>query len=199
MATTNQGVSFQQTLAWLATELMFGRAHFNLMRGMRKADQFVLETAPTFFSLIEGAVADCATLSLARIFDRHTDSISIHSLLALALSSAAAFEYGTEVEVRTAVAEAQIVVDDCESAMRALRTRRNKSVAHSDRGPMLHPDQYVEDGRISYSQMDELFAKLGKILDKMSILHAGRSMPLTLPGADDYKHLLAIVANAKRR
>lgn len=51
-------VKFQQILTWLMTEVMFGKAHYGIVRGLGRRDREALaafRTAPRFFDMTLGA------------------------------------------------------------------------------------------------------------------------------------------------
>jgi hypothetical protein len=189
--------TFQQMLAWLMTEVMFGRANFTITRGLRGADRVVLDTAPRFFDMTLGAHADSALMTAARIFDRRSGSVSIHELLSSALQHAGVFKHGTAVDVRKVVAEAKISISSFEPILKALRKRRNETMAHSDPGPMVDPHQYVQEGRVSYRELEGLFEQTGSILNKLSVLYRGASVVLDFDDVKDYEQALDVIADAK--
>ena len=196
MATST--VRFQQMLAWLMADVMFGRAHFMITRGLSRADRVVLDTAPKFFDLTRDAHADEAQLAAARIFDR-SSGVSIHKLMSSALKEASSFKHGTEVEVRKLVAEAKASVMALEPIVSALRTRRNETIAHADTRPIIDPQGYVQAGRIGYRELWKLFEQTGLILNKFSLLYRGASVVLDIKGVKDYEQALDLIAKAIRK
>src|SRR5258708_25114987 len=76
----SSAVKFQEMLAWLMTEVMYGRAHFMITRGLSRADQAVLTAAPKFFDLTRDAHANAAQMAAARIFDQ-SSGVSIYRLM----------------------------------------------------------------------------------------------------------------------
>jgi hypothetical protein len=186
-------LKFQQILAWLMTEVMFGRAHFTITRGLRRADSRVLGTAPRFFDMTLGAHADSAQLA-ARIFDR-TSAASIHTLLSAALKEAGSFKHGTASDVRKVVDEAKTFVVALEPIVAAVRTRRNQTIAHLDARPFIDPNKYIKAGLLSYGQIEDLFEQTGAILNKFSLLYRGASVALDLEGAKDYEQAFALIAS----
>ena len=187
---------FQQMLFWLITEVMYGRAHFLITRGLKRADPVVLDTAPRFFAMTLGAHADAALMNAARLFDR-SPGVSIHTLLSTALRVAGTFKCGTSAEVRRVVAEAKTSVAALEPIVEALRTRRNETIAHLDPRTIVDPEGYVKAGRISFSELEGLFAQTGSILGKLSLLYRGTSVDLELKDAIDYEQALDLIADAK--
>ncbi|GAC1684700.1 MAG: hypothetical protein PVS2B2_23680 [Candidatus Acidiferrum sp.] len=195
MATS--AVKFQQMLAWLMTEVMFGRAHFMITSGLSRADQAVLDTAPKFFDLTRDAHANAAQLAAARIFDQ-SSGVSIYKLMSSAVNEAGTFKHGTAVEVRKLVSEAKGSVRVLEPVVSALRIRRNETIAHSDTRPIIDPKGYAQAGRIGYRELGKLFEQTGLILNKFSLLYRGASVVLDLKGVKDYEHALGLIAKANR-
>jgi hypothetical protein len=192
-------LGFQKILAWLMTEVMFGRTHFIITRGLRRADRAaVLRTAPRFFDMTLGAHADSAQLAAARIFDR-TGAASIHTLLSSALKEAGTFKHGTATEVHKLVDEAKVFVAALEPVVAAVRTRRNQTMAHVDARPIVDPNTYIKAGLVSYGEIEKLFEQTGAILNKFSLLYRGASVVLELEGAKDYERALDLIASAMRQ
>lgn len=178
-------LNFQQILAWLITEVLFGRAHFTIARGLGRSDRAALmamATAPTFFKMTLGAHTDSVQLAASRVFDR-TSAASIHTLFSSALMEAGTFKHGTAAEVQKVVDEAKAVVATLEPIVAAVRTRRNQTIAHADARPMVDPNRYKNAGRVSYRELDGLFERTGAILNKFSLLYWGAPIVLGLEGA----------------
>jgi hypothetical protein len=190
-------VKFQTTLAWLMTEVMYGRAHSTITVGLRRADRVVLDTAPNFFDLTRDAHAEAAQLCAVRIFDR-SSGVSIHTLMSSALNEAGTFKHGTAAEVRKLVAEAKALCTELEPIVSALRTRRNETIAHADTRPIIDPEGYVQAGRLSYRELRRLFEQTGLVLNKFSLLYRGVPVVLDLKDVKDYEEALDLIAKAKR-
>lgn len=191
-------VKFRKILAWLMTEVMFGRAHYEIARGLGRRDAAAKEafrTAPQFFDLTLGAHANSSQLALARIFDR-ASAVSIYKLLSSALNEGGSFKNGTVAEVRKAVEEAKAAIAALQPSVEAIRTRRNETIAHLDARPFSDPAGYVQAGLVSYRQIDDLFAQTGAILNKFSLLYRGNSVPLDLAGAKDYEQVIDLLAGS---
>ena len=145
---SGKAVKFRQVLNWLATEVMFSRAHYEIARGLGRRDRTAttaFRAAPRFFDLTEGAHVDSAQLALARIFDR-ASAVSIHKLFSSALNEAGAFKHGTAAEVRKAVKEAQASITALEPIVAAIQTRRNETIAYLDARPFTDPAGYDKRG-----------------------------------------------------
>ncbi len=190
-------LAFQTVLAWLATEVMFGRAHFAITRGLGRAAPVVSDIAPRFFALTRDAHATAAQLAVARIFDQ-TGAASIHTLLSSALNEARNFKNGTAIEVQKVIDEAKAVVAGLGPIVAAVRTRRNQTIAHQDARPFVDPDKYIKAGMVSYSEIERLFEQTGVILNKFCLLYRGVPVVLDLEDAKDYEQALDLIASAIR-
>jgi len=189
-------IKFQQILAWMMTEVMFGRAHYEIVRGLGRRDPVALAAkgvAPRFFDMTLGSHADAAQLTVARIFDR-TSAASIHTLLSAALDEAGTHKHGTPTDVRKAVEDAKATIASLAPTVAAIRTRRNETMAHLDAKPFKDPVGYIQRGRVSYRQMDEIFEKVSTVLTRLSLLYRNAAVPLELEGAKDYERVFEILA-----
>jgi hypothetical protein len=192
----NNRLRVRQILAWLMTEVMFGRCHYVIVRGLSRRDALAsaaFRTAPRFFAMTRDAHADVAFLTLARIYDR-TSAASVHGLFSSALREEKTFKFGTVADIRKAVQESKAVIAGFDSTLRAIRTRRNQTQAHLDARPFVNPAQYIAAGRVSYRQISELFDRTEEILNKFSLLYDGKAVPLHLEGANDYEQAINILA-----
>jgi len=191
--------TFQQMLAWLMTEVAFARASIAIVKGLRRAEQSVLKSAPRFFDMTVGAHADSVVLQAASLYDRGRTTVSIHSLLSSATQDAETFRCGTATEVRKIVAEARAKVSSLEPILKAIRKRRNETKAHLAPGPLVAPHTYLREGRVSNREIDRFFEETGAILNSLSMLWCGKTAALDLPDAEDYKQALDLIARGVSR
>lgn len=187
-------LTIQQLISWLGTEVMFGRAHTEILRGLLVADPSVRKVAPRFISMTMDAHAEESMRCLNRIFDRRSDCMTIGVLLNLASAKAGTFKYGTPQQVKDLVKRSRAAISALEPSLKALRTRRNETGAHSARRPLIDPGGYIEAGKIKHKDIDKLFDVTDEILTEISKLHAGRTWKLRLPDESDYQQALAILA-----
>jgi hypothetical protein len=192
-------LTFLHILCWLMTEVMHGRAHFVITRGLgRKDRKHAWATAPTFFQMTLNAHAEAAQLCAARIFDR-SGAASIHRLISSATKEKASFKHGSAVQVEAATKDAENFVTRFEPIVTAIRTRRNQTIAHTDARPLTDPAGYIKAGRVSYAQLEELFDKTGATLNRFDLLFRGKAVPLELEGVEDYNNALDLISRASIR
>ena len=67
-------------------------------------------------------------------------------------------------------------------------------MAHLDAKPFKDPVGYIQRGRVSYRQMDEIFEKVSTVLTRLSLLYRNAAVPLELEGAKDYERVFEILA-----
>jgi hypothetical protein len=172
---------------------MFGRAHTEILRGLLQADPSVRETAPRFFSMTIDAHADASMMCLHHIFDKRSDCLTLRVLLDLADAKAGTFKCGTPQHVKDLVKRSRAAISALEPSLKALRTRRNETGAHSARRPLIDPGGYIEAGKLKHKEIDKLFDVTAEILTGMSQLHAGRTWNLRLPDESDYQQALTLL------
>ena len=192
----NNRLRIRQILDWLMTEVMFGRCHYAIARGLSRSDtqaSAAFRTAPRFFAITRDAHADATFLTLARIYDR-TSAASIHSLFVSALHEESAFKHGAVADLRKAVQESKTAVAGFEPTLKAIRTRRNQTQAHLDARPFIDPAKYVSAGKATYRQIYELFDRTEEILNRFSLLYHGKAVPLYLEGCNDYEQAIELLA-----
>ena len=120
----------KQLLNGLMREILIGNTHLAIANGLRDADPVVLDTAGVFFGLTFTAHLEAAQMYAAKLFDRHRDAETIHTLLRTAEQNTRLFTNGSPQEVLMAVRAAKQRVIALDRIMKPLRTRRNKVLAH---------------------------------------------------------------------
>jgi hypothetical protein len=186
-------------LAMLMVEVAYGKAHFFLTRTLKGTHPAIVRTAPVFFDLSVGAHAGSAVLQAAKILDRTPGSASIHALLEFALKHAGTFKKASAAEVRRIVSESKRTVAEFQPVVDAIRTRRNETLAHTDPRAFIDSGGHIADGRVSYRQLETLFAKIESMLNEISELYDGRRIQLDLAGIDDIDKILEIVLERLRQ
>jgi hypothetical protein len=186
-------LKFPRIMAWIMTEVYYGRAHFIVVDGLRHAERNILASAPTFFELTFGAHADSAQLTAARIFDRDSDA-SIFSLFSAALREAGTFKFGTPSQVRKLVEQSQAKVFALNAVLTAARTRRHLTLAHAGAIPLVDPERYIKEGRMTFTDFSHLFDEADTIVNDFSLLFRGTRIDLTSENPKDYEKVLRLIA-----
>jgi hypothetical protein len=192
--------TLDQLLNWLTVEVSSGRSHISIVKALRRAERAgILRVAPQFFELTIGAHADATTLCINRLFDHRRGTMSLYSLLIVVRNHAGEFGSASAREVRMVVSESTAQIQSLETKLRALRTRRHKTLAHNDPNPLVDPEEYIRDGRVSYGELDELFDQADSIINKLRQLYFGKRLVLEDPVAKDCEALLELLARAAKR
>jgi hypothetical protein len=186
-------ITITQLVSWLGTQVMFGRAHTEILRGLLRADPSVQRIGPRFMAMTIDAHAEASMMCLNHIFDRRPDCLTIRVLLDLVSAQAGTFKYGTPQQVKDLVKRSRVAISALEPSLKALRTRRNETGAHSARRPIIDPSGYIEAGKIKHKEIDKLFDVTAGILADVSQLYAGRTWDLRLSDESDYEHVLALL------
>jgi hypothetical protein len=186
-------VTISQLVSWLGTQVMFGRAHTEILRGLLRADPSIPKIAPRFISMTIDAHADASMMCLHHIFDKRSDCLTLAVLLDLASAQAGTFKCAPPQQVRDFVKRSKVAVGALEPSLKALRTRRNETGAHSAHRPIKDPDGYIAAGRIKHEEIDKLFDVTAGILTEMSQLHVGRTWDLRLPDESDYQKVISLL------
>jgi hypothetical protein len=188
-------ITIQQLISWLGTQVMFGHAHTEILRGLLVADPSVRKVAPRFISMTMDTHAEESMKCISHIFDKRSDCLTIGALLDLASAKAGTFKYGTPQQVKDLVKRSRAAISALEPSLKALRTRRNETGAHSARRPLIDPGGYIEAGKLKHKDIDKLFDVTAEILTETSQLHAGRTWNLRLPDEFDYQQALALLTD----
>jgi hypothetical protein len=188
-------MSFPETLVWLLTDLQYARASFVISCDLQRAFPAVVATAPFFFQLTATRHADAVNLHATKLYDP-SRSLSIPGLLTLALKQAGTFKQASAPEVRKEVAIIRRTVLRFAPLLKALNLRRNQSIAHMDPTTIVDPDKYVKEGFVRTGDLAELLEQTGLILNRLSMLYRGISLPLDMESAGDYRNALELIARS---
>jgi hypothetical protein len=186
-------------LNWLAVEVSSGRAHHSIVRALSRAKRAeALWIAPDFFELTIGAHADATTMCVTRLFDRTRGTVSLYSLLTVARNHIGEFRNASAQDVRTTLGESATQLQGLEMKLTALRTRRHKTVAHKDPDPLVDPEGYIRDGKVSYQEIDVLFEQADDIIGKLCQLYFGKRPAINDPAAKQCDALLTLLASVPK-
>jgi hypothetical protein len=191
-------IIIRQLMSWLGTQVMFGRAHTEILRGLLRADPLMKKVAPTFVTMTIDAHAEASMMCLNRIFDKRSDCLTINVLLDLAAAKPGTFKFGTPKQVKELVRRSKAAIATLEPSVKALRVRRNETGSHSAWRPIVDPNGYTEAGRIKHKEIDMLFNVVAEILTDFSQLYVNRTWSLRLPDESDYARVLALLSDQSR-
>jgi hypothetical protein len=139
------------------------------------------------------AHAEASMLCLHRIFDRKRDCLDFEMLFEISLQRPKEFRFGTILEVRQQVHRSKARIQSIEPLLKALRVRRNETVAHMGTRGLLDPEAYVEAGKIKHKEIDQVFDLAATILREMLQLHSGADLATTLNDEGDYEAAIELL------
>jgi hypothetical protein len=178
---------FKRLLCWLMAEMMDAAVFLDIVKSLNRLSPNAKSLAPFFFELTIGAHADAATMCLNRVLDKTNGTGSLDMLFSLALKQPDSFRFASRDEVRAAIIESQKELVALQEPIRSLRTRRHKTVAHTDPGTLINPDNYIRSGSVTFRQVDAVCACLGGILDRFSRLWFGKPAELKHSRSRDWE------------
>lgn len=190
----------RQTLQRMFQEAIVGKAYLSIARGLSERlhdDPALAMTASTFFTLSLAALMGQSRLCAARLFDRRVDSLSVYDVLRRAEGKVGDFKDATREEAHLAIGEARKKIEEKAAVLQRLKTRRDKAIAHLDLRRSLNPDEFAEEIKLSYAELEQLFKLAGEILNDISGLYRGEETHLELIGLSDYNNALDLIVEAK--
>jgi hypothetical protein len=191
--------TIEQFIASLSMEVAFGRAYGFIVHGLSTADRAILDAAPLFFDLSLGAHADASLMCANRLFDKNSAAVSIPRLLQAASKCAGTFRSANVQEVRQLLAASEARVIKIEKTLKAVRTRRNKTLAHTAPDTLSDPATYKEQGHVTYRELGEVFEEAAIIVDSMSRAYSGHpAITVFTDAQQDVKEVLRLVAEGQR-
>jgi hypothetical protein len=182
----------------LTDEVIRGKTHLAIFRGLQSIDDAVRFSGPTFFEFTLFAHLNAAEIYATKVFDseKQKKAATIHSMLTAALKNENDFRNASVEQVRTAVSEARAKVLALGPILKPLYVRRNSSLAHLSLELVFKPENLAKHYRLNLTDFEGLFSKAAEILNDMKILWDGIPTVPNLPGADDYGYVLELVGKA---
>ena len=86
-----------------------------------------------------------------------------------------------------------------ESALKAVETRRNKTLAHLDPMVVSNPVKVAENSVITVDDLQRIFAFAWQVLNGVSTPYWDTSFSYQLIGVDDYEAVLDWIVSGKKR
>jgi hypothetical protein len=181
----------------LANEVINGTAHLRIVTGLRDADPVVLGTASYFFGLTIRAHLEAAQMYAAKLFDISRGAETIHTLVAAAEQNTQLFGNGNPREVDMAVRAACQRIKRLDPVMRAVRSRRNKVLAHLAPETVRDPVKVARDARLTLKDLSKILDTAGRIVNLISMLYSNEAHLIRFPFDDDYKLVLERITESE--
>ena len=198
---TDPEAELAKLLDRLMQQVVLGKAHLSIWRGLANAlgsEPDVAHAAPGFFGLTLQAHLEASLLYAARLFDTHPEAVTVKSLLRLAEENASRFENARPEEVVKSVVQGTSDIRSQETSLSAVKTRRDKALAHLDPKTISDPGKVGEQSKLTIKELEDLFGTAEKILNNMSAKYRGVTSFTELLDKDDYENVVRLVKLAKR-
>jgi len=164
----------------LVNQVTIGTAHLSFAKSVAAATNshpVILSVSPHFFVMTTNAHLECAQLYAAKLFDKPRDCASIPWLLEQARNRPQAFANATITELGVAIQGAEAISSAQDPLLTSLKHRRDRWLAHLDRKTVKDQATFAENAKLTFKELEGIFAAATEILKSMAILHgAGESV-----------------------
>jgi hypothetical protein len=113
-------------------QVVVGRAHLVVARGLANSDPVVLNAATVFFGMSIDANLYASQMHAAKLYDRTHGTVTVRTLLKRAGEEAGTAKYGSVSDVKTAIASSEITLSQLAGPLKALTIHRKALLAHTD-------------------------------------------------------------------
>jgi hypothetical protein len=185
--------TFNQVLLALKSQIIVGKTYLSIAEGLiqsQQEDPIVQQIAPVFFGLMINGSLEHAQMTIARLYDKSRGSVTVPRMLEQATENIASFVRGDVPQIADLVAQGKRMVAELEPVILAIRTRRDKRLAHLDPHSVADPNAYAQEARLTFPDLREAFKKTESLLIDVSSLHDGTVGDLRFVGGEDYKVVL---------
>jgi len=187
----------EQIIAALMAQIVVGKAHLIVAKGLAESDPVVLNAAKTFFAMTIDSHIYSAQMHAARLHDKTRGALTIRTLLERADREAGKAKYGTADEVRKAIASSEKSISTLVGALKALTTRRNSWLAHTDPRTLTDPIKMAASARISFPDLERIFSETGRVVNEFSRLFRDITSIVDLIDQTDYGTVIEFVSKVK--
>jgi AbiU2 len=189
--------TFKQVLDALKGQVLAGKSHLGIAKGLVNADPVLLDGARTFFGLTINGNLELAQMAIARLYDRTTGAVTIPAMLARAPKEISSFQRGDRKRIVEAIKKAESAVTGLESVLDSIHQRRNEWLAHLDPRTVRDSAALGVKAKLSIPDLERAFQETEEIVLEMSSLYEGVIGKLHYLGDDDYKVALNWIRRAK--
>lgn len=189
--------TLKEILDALEKQVLVGRTYLDVASGLLKSDPVLLQVSPTFFGLTIDGSLELSQMAAARLYDTTKDAMTVPKMLRRAEMETTSFQRGTKDELKQAIADADAAIDKLKPVLAAIRTRRNKWLAHLDPGTIRDPKALEALAKLTMPELEMVFKETERILLGLSSLYDGTIGDLKYIGWDDYEVALNWIRLAK--
>ena len=192
-----QAPTVEQIVGNLIHQVVVGKAHLVVARGLAESDPVVLAAASVFFAMSIDSHLYSSQMHAARLHDRTRGPVTVSTLLKRAEKEAGAAKYGIAEEVRAAIDSAKEKLSGLSVPLEALHTRRNAWLAHTDSDTITDPVKMAAFAKLSFPDLQKIFDVTGEILNEFSRLYRDIYAVIEIIGQTDYENVIEFVSKAK--
>ena len=189
--------TIDQVLSSLQHEVIYGRAYLTIAVGLAEVDSVVFDSAPAFFGLTREAHLLMSQMCAARLYDKTNGTVTVNFLLSEAETKRGTFKNGSATQVCSVLGNAKTRIAGLEPVLISIRKRRNEGIAHLDRATVMDPSGLAERAKLSIKDLEQVFSTTASILNELQVLWEDSCSTLEFTNADDFKHALKLIADAK--
>jgi AbiU2 len=189
-----------QVFSAIEQQIRNAKTYFAVSQSFRKlleTDLGIFSEAPTFFGMtVEGNI-ELAEMTVARLYDRSDNTVTIWSMLAQAKRESGSFTSGNEKEVCEAIEQAEAIVAELQPILAAIKHRRNKWFAHLDVRTVTDPQELNARANLQIPELEQVLRETEKIFENLERLYSGIIGPITYLGGEDYKRVIKRIREAQ--
>lgn len=183
-------LTLNQIFCALEHQILFGKTHLAISKGLTKAEPKVYGAAPTFFGLTEVGGVHLAQITIARLYDRSLNTVTVPAMLYRAALERAKSAFADESTVTEAILDCCRRVIALQSIRASIRTNRNKWLAHLDEATVRDPHALAKNVGLTIADLDRAFEETEVIVTKITRLFDNVHGPIRFLGGDDYEAVL---------
>jgi hypothetical protein len=185
---------FEKAANALADECFHGGIHLDICEGLLKMDPFIGNHAPVFWMYTFYAHLNAAQMFAIKLFDTHSDAVTVPQFVEMARLRASKFAHATEAQVLECISQAEVQVAELQPSIKILRDRRNDFIAHIS-STLVFNRKLLEQGKLlTMPQIREVLLSGGHILNDFLQIWCKKSNQLRDSDSGDYKKVVAIVS-----
>jgi hypothetical protein len=193
----HQVPTIEQIISKLMYQVVVGKAHLLVAKGLADSDPVVLNAAKVFFAMSIDAHLYSSQMYAARLHDRPRGAVTVSTLMKRADEEAGTAKYGSADDVRAAIASAQKALSDLVGPLKALTDHRNEWLAHTDPRTITDPVKAAAAAGLRFPELETIYVRTGNIVNEFSRLYRDVTGNLEIIDQTDYETVVEFVSAAK--
>jgi len=184
---------FEKAADALANQSFHGGIHLDICEGLFTMDPFIGDHTPVFWVYTFYAHLDAAQMYAIKLFDTHSNAVTVPQFVEMARWRASKFIHGIEKDVLECIRLAEIQIAKLNSTIEVLRRRRNNFMAHISPKLVFNRELLQREESLTMPQIREVLLEGGRIVNSLLHLWCKTSNQLRDSSSDDYKRVIAII------